>query len=68
VDVGFLDDGGQRLLGKPPRLEKAGKIAALAKLRDTQLDRSGPRLPRPLAIAVALRLPVGTPLAIRSAD
>jgi hypothetical protein len=64
VDVGFLDNGGQRFLGKPPRLEKAGKVAALAKLRDTQLDRSGPRLPRPLAIAVALRQPVRTPLAI----
>ena len=25
LDVGFLDDRGQRLLGHPPRLEKAGK-------------------------------------------
>ena len=64
VDVGLLDDRGQRLLGQPPRLEKAGKIAALAQLRDAQLDRSGPRLPSPLAIAVALREPIRAPLAI----
>jgi hypothetical protein len=30
LDVGFLDDGGQRLLAHPPRLQEAGEVAALA--------------------------------------
>lgn len=54
LDVGFLDDRGQRLLGHPPRLKETRKVAALAQLRDLQLDRPGPGLPVTLAIAVAL--------------
>ena len=63
LDVGLLDHRGQRLLGHPPRLEKARKVRALAQLGDAQLDRAGPRLPVPVAIAVALGEPVGGALA-----
>jgi len=35
-----LDHRGQGLLGHPVRLDEAGKIAAFAKFRDAQLDRS----------------------------
>ena len=45
LDVGFLDHRGQRLLGHPPRLQEAGKVAALPQLGDAQLDRAGARLP-----------------------
>ena len=59
MDVGLLDDRGQRLLGHPARLQKAGEVAALAQLRDAQLDRSGAGLPVALAVAVALGEPLG---------
>ena len=36
-----------------------------AQLREAQLDRPGARLPDPVAVAVALRQPLGTPLAPR---
>ena len=67
MDVGFLDHGGQRLLGHAPRLEEAWKVRALPQLRDAQLHRAGPRLPVPVAIAVALGEPVGRALAMRRA-
>ncbi len=67
MHVGLLDDGGQRLLGQPPRLEEAGKVTALAQPGDAQLDRPGPRLPVAVAIAVALGEPPGALLAIRRA-
>jgi hypothetical protein len=34
LDVGLLDDGGQRLLRQPPRLQEAGEVRALPELRD----------------------------------
>jgi hypothetical protein len=49
-----LDHGGEGFLRHPPRLQEAGKIAAGAQLGDAQLDRAGPRLPDPVAVAVAL--------------
>jgi hypothetical protein len=52
VDVSLLDNGGERLLGHAARFQKAREIAALAQLRDAQLDRAGARLPNPIAIAV----------------
>jgi hypothetical protein len=52
LDVGFLDHRRQRLLRHPARLQKAGKIAAFAQLRDTQLHSPGPGLPVALAVAV----------------
>jgi hypothetical protein len=64
LDIGFLDDGGQRLLRHPPRLEEAREVRALAQLGDAQFDHSGPRLPIPVAIAVALDEPVGRALAM----
>jgi hypothetical protein len=54
LDVSLLDNGGERLLGHAPRFQKARKVAALAQLWDTQLDRPGARLPDPVAIAVAV--------------
>jgi len=62
-----LDNGGQRLLGKATRFQKAGKVAALAQFGDAQLDRAGPRLPVALAVAITLSKPVGALLAIASA-
>jgi len=41
LDVVFLDDLGQRLLGHPPRVLEAREIAALAKFRDAQFHRAG---------------------------
>jgi len=64
LDIGLLDHRGQRLLGHPPRLEKAQKVRAFAKLGNAQLDRPGPRLPVSVAIAVALDEPVGRALAM----
>ena len=54
LDVGLLDHRSQRLLGHPPRLQEAGEVAPLPQLRDLQLDRAGPGLPGPVAVAVAL--------------
>lgn len=54
MDVSFLDHGGERLLGRPPRLQEGRKIASLAQPRDAQLDRARPGLPVPVAVTVAL--------------
>ena len=54
LDVGLLDHRSQRLLGHPPRLQEAREVAPLPQLRDLQLDRAGPRLPGPVAVAVAV--------------
>ena len=67
LDVGLLDHRGQRLLGHPARLQEAREVAALAQLRDAQLDRAGARLPDPVAIAVALVDPLGAALAMGGA-
>src|SRR5690606_34363638 len=62
LDVGFLDDGGEGLLARAARFEEPGEVAALAQLRDLQLDRAGARLPQPLPIAVAAVGPIGAAL------
>jgi hypothetical protein len=67
LDVGFLDHRRQRLLRHPPRLQEPWKVTAAAQLRDAQLDGPSPRLPVPLAVAVALRQPLGALLAIAGA-
>jgi hypothetical protein len=54
MDVGFLDHRGQCLLGHAPRFQKAWEVAALAKLRDPQLDGARAGLPVTVAEAVAL--------------
>ena len=64
LDIGLLDHRGQRLFGQPPRLEEAGEVAALPELGNAQLDGAGPRLPVPLAVAVALRKALRALLAI----
>jgi len=52
VDVGLLDHGHQRLLGRPARLQKGREVTALAQLRDVQPDRAGPGIPLALSIAI----------------
>src|SRR5215212_7135125 len=61
ADISLLDDGQQRLLGPPARLQDAREIAALADLRDLQLDLTGPSVPAPRPVAVAMRRPVLRP-------
>ena len=62
LDVGFLDDGRQRLLGHAARFEEARKVAAAAQLGDAQLHGAGPGLPVPISVAVALVGPLGAAL------
>ena len=64
VHTGFLDHGGQGLLDGPARLEERRKIGAGPQAENPKLDAAGPRLPVSIAIAVALRQPVGGLLAI----
>ena len=68
LDVRLLNDGGERLLRHPTRLEEARKVAALAQLRDAQLDGAGAGLPAAVAVAVAMHPPVRAPLAKRGAS
>ncbi len=55
MDVGLLDDGGQRLLRHSTRLKEAREVAASAKARNAQFNRSSSSLPIALTVAVALR-------------
>jgi hypothetical protein len=58
VDVGLLDDGDQRLLGAPPRLQEAREVPrARPQLRDRELDRAHARVPLARPVAVALGRP-----------
>jgi hypothetical protein len=45
MDIGLLDDGGERLLAIPGGSRKPGKYEPLRKSWDPQFDRAGPRLP-----------------------
>src|SRR5208283_4124494 len=65
MNVGLLHDRRDGLLGQPARLEKAREVAALAQLRDAQLNRASPRLPIAVAIAVSLSQAVRRALAMR---
>ena len=67
LDVGLLDHRSQRLLGHPPRLQEAREVASLPQLRDLQLDRAGPRLPGPVAVAVAMGDTIRRALAVPGA-
>jgi hypothetical protein len=67
LDVGFLDHGGQRLLGQAARFEEAREVAAAPELRDAQLDRARAGLPIAVAVAVALVAPLGAALAVSGA-
>lgn len=72
MDVGFLNHGHQRLLGRAPRFQKRREIAALAQLGDVQPDgpRAGIPLPRPVAVALvpALGRALTVPGAAHSGD
>jgi len=48
----------QRLLGPLPGLQEARKVAALAQLRDLQLQLAGPGVPAPGPVAIAVRRPI----------
>jgi hypothetical protein len=54
LDVGFLDDRSQRLLGHPARFQEAGEVAAMAQLGNAQLDGAGAGAPVSVAVAVTL--------------
>ena len=69
VDVGLLDHGRERLLGRAARLEEGREVGALAQLGDGEVDPACSRVPGALAIAVAVIEPLGAaqrPLARRS--
>src|SRR5467141_3166384 len=67
LDVSFLDHRGERLLGHPPRLQEAREITAPAQLGDAQLDRTGARLPDPIAVSIAVIDPLGAALTVPGA-
>ena len=54
ADVCLLHDRQQRPFGAPARLEQAREVGPVAELGDLQVDRPDPRIPTPLAVAVAL--------------
>src|SRR2546429_458249 len=68
MHVGFLHDSAERLLGETSRFQKKREVASFPKLRNTQLHRAGSRLPKPIAVAIALVDPIGTALARCSAS
>ena len=67
LDVGLLDHGEQGALGAPARLEQGREVAALAQLRDLQLDAAGARVPAPRPVAVAPGAALGAALAVGGA-
>ena len=64
MDIGFLDHGGQRLLGQPARFEKDREIAAAPQLGGAQFDRTRTGLPVTVAVAIALVAPLRTAFAV----
>src|SRR5438874_9274565 len=64
TELGLLHHCRQRLLGQPARFQEAREVAAFAQLGDAQLHCAGARLPRPVAVAVALGDPLRTALAM----
>ena len=59
MDIGLLDHGRKRLLGRAPRLEEGREVRAFAQLGDGEVDPACPGVPGPLAIAVAVIEPLG---------
>jgi hypothetical protein len=41
LDVGFLDNGCQRFLGRPARFKERWEVGSLAQLRDVEIDPPG---------------------------
>ena len=68
MDVGLLDDRGQRLLARTARLQESRKVAALAQSRDGEVNSADARLPGPLAVAVAMVDTRGRALAVPGAS
>src|SRR5436305_1799514 len=68
ADIGLLYHRDQRLLAALTRLQEAREVAALAHLRDLQLDLPGTRIPAPRAVAVAMRRTILGALAVLRAD
>src|SRR4029078_10538992 len=54
LDVGFMDDCGERLLGQAARLQEAREVGALPELGNAQLDAAGACLPVAVPVAIAL--------------
>jgi hypothetical protein len=65
VDVGLLDNGRERSLGLPTRLQQRREVARVADPGHLQLHRPYPRVPRSLAVSVALPHAPGTTLVRR---
>ena len=61
--VGLLHDGDHRLLGQPSWFEEARDVTALPELGDPQFDGAGLCFQVAIAVAVALREPIGALLA-----
>ena len=55
MHVRLLHDREQRVLGAPARLQQRGKVGPGSHLRNRQLDRAHPRVPRPRPTAIAVR-------------
>ena len=68
LDVRLLDHGEQGPLGAPARLEQSREVAALAQLRDLQLDGAGACVPAPRPVPVAPRDALGAALAVGGAS
>jgi hypothetical protein len=68
ADIRLLDDAHKGLLRSLARLQERREVAALADLRDLQLDLARPRVPSPRPIAVAMRRAVLAALTVRRAD
>ena len=66
--VGLLHHAHERLLAALAGLQEAREVAALADLRDLQLDLARARVPAPRPIPVAMRRSVLGPLPVGGAD
>ena len=64
LDVGLLDHGRERLLGRASGLQETGEVRALAQLGDAQPHAAGAGLPEPVAVAVAQVGALGRPPAV----
>ena len=65
MDVGLLDNGRERSLGLPTRLQQRREVARVADPGHLQLHRPYPRVPGSLAVSVALPHAPGTTLVRR---
>ena len=66
MNVGLLDDSGQRFLRRAPWLQERREVGTAPELRDAQFDAASSGLPIAVSIAIALRQAVRVALAMRS--